>query len=229
MQGRQGTHEIFNLLSWTVTEKKASGTSVYNKQLLHITLHLTIQHTHCCCCIEMSLLVTSPNPSVGPDHLVQRTGHSLIHNVIYRQESKTSNSRMRRCLKYEMPTKEGCANLFFYSFISSPCNCGGDILAQILKKSLWHLSAFVPKWCGHIHMSKFFSSQAIIQILWFAAGTFRGHILLQSYYKPMKPSEIYNKINKFQEKLITTSFGSLRRGQGGGNDTAEFVELFSIA
>lgn len=71
--------------------KKASGTSVHNKQLLHITLQLMVQQTRCCCA-EMSLLVTSPNPSVGPDHLVQRTGLSLMHNVIYGPESQTSSA-----------------------------------------------------------------------------------------------------------------------------------------
>lgn len=66
----------------------------------------------------MSLLVTSPNPS-GADHLVQRTGHMLMHNFIYGQESKTSNSRMRWCLKKKMPLKEGRANLFFHHLLTA--------------------------------------------------------------------------------------------------------------
>lgn len=44
----------------------------------------------------------------------------------------------------------------------------------------------------------------------------------------MKPSEVNNKLNKFQGKLMTASFRSLGRGEGG-NDTATFAELFSIA
>lgn len=74
-------------------------------------------------------------------------------------------------------------------------------------------------------MSKFFSSQTTTQILLFATGTFRGHIFQSYYYKPMKTSEVNNRLNKFQAKLITASFRFLGKG-GGGNNTAEFAELF---
>ena len=50
----------------------------------------------------------------------------------------------------------------------------------------------------HIPMSKFSSSQTIIQIPWFAAGTFRGHILFQIYNRHMKTRQA--NINKISFK-----------------------------
>lgn len=153
----------------------------------------------------MSLLVISPNPCVEPDHLLQRAGHNLMHSVTYGQESKTSNSRMRWCINHAVPVWH--LVLLFYHLSTAkgrflPMSSKGacDIFQHL------HTSNVSISICPSFSLS-----QAVIQILWCATGTLRGHVLFQGYYKLTKPSEVEKHLHKFQAKLITTSFGPLWR------------------